>query len=336
MEFSISGGDKHKASGFTLVELLVVIAIIGILVALLLPAVQAAREAARRNNCLSNFKQISLAMINHHDVFKRLPTDYYKPTDSAPAYTPYIQALPFIEASVIANLYNKNLSPSDPENVVLFRNADPIFFCPSDEPQQMIEAGDNGIAEPRDWKSNYGLNHGSDNYKEMGFDKSATQVANMSAAQRADHNDKKLLRGVFGWKEEISFRNITDGTSKTLMLVEMIQAPSIDENNQDRRGRIWVNNFGAYQVSTLGQPNSDLFDKTVCTTLVPPDPAIPCRRKNGASRNGDTYMLSRSRHPGGVQVSFCDGSARFVSDNVDLDTWKAVSTRSGEEPLTLD
>ena len=314
---------SKRSQGFTLVELLVVIAIIGILVALLLPAVQAAREAARRNNCLSNMKQISLAMMNHHDTFSRLPTDFYKSNPDWPRINPYIQILPFIEASVIAQLYDKTKSPSDPVNVVLFRNQDKVFQCPSDTPQQMIVAGDTGPDEPRDWKGNYAICYGSGANNQMQWN--SDNPADTSL----------LRRGAFGFRKEVSFRKIIDGTSKTLMLGEMLQAPSFDVNgSRDRRGRIWVNNHIAYQFSAIFPPNAEDKDRTRCNEDNEPE-IMPCTDINATATN-NSYMLSRSRHPGGVQISFCDASARFVSDSIERDLWRAAATKAGEEVERID
>lgn len=325
MEFRLEQSNRCRTFGFTLVELLVVIAIIGILVALLLPAVQAAREAARRASCISNIKQLSLAMINHHDTFKRLPTDSYKANDSQKIQTPYVQFLPFIEGSVLAELYDPTVLAKN--NSELFSRQDPIFSCPTDTPQQMIVAND---PTPLDWKSNYGLNYGSAGYKDLGFGGSTNNPET--------DEKRELRRGSFGHKEQITFRKITDGTSKTLMINEMIQAPSFENNSIDRRARIWVPNFGAFQIMTLFSPNSSREDRTRCNPDVEPD-MLPCTNLTGGQQNDPgqaIYMLARSRHPAGVQVSFCDGSARFVSDDIDLDVWKAASTRAGEETLTLE
>ena len=313
--------ESLKKRGFTLVELLVVIAIIGILVALLLPAVQAAREAARRSNCIANFKQHALAMLNHHDTMGHFPID--RSSDKAAlgankfASSPYLQYISYIEGSVIATLYDDTKKAS--AQTEIFWNKDPVFHCPSDEPQRM-EGANNGLG--RDWKSNYGLAYGRGNYGNM---KANTVVA-------------RGRRGAFwygGGGEEVSIRKITDGTSKTTLMAEMIQVPSA-AGARDRRARIWVLNGGAYQIQGVRLPNTDQRDRTKACVKTDTDEVsdYPCNPVGGNYSN-NVVLSSRSRHPGGTQVAFCDGSARFVADGVDLDLWRAAFSRANgdDEPI---
>ena len=321
--FKASLSKERRTRAFTLVELLVVIAIIGILIALLLPAVQAAREAARRSSCLNKFKQLSLATINSHDVFGHLPVE--PPTGAGPGQrrtsadvVPWLQVLPYIEGSVLASKYDK--TKSAPSQSELFSRLDPSFQCPSDVSQPMYEAND---PTPNDYKSNYGIGFGSESYGSLGV-KNANKGNRLTEAERARH-------GVFWFGDGIEFRQIVDGTSNTVLLAEMIQAPSPGPTSRiDRRARIWVRNSGSYQIQAVQPPNSDVADKTKCDH--DPDGGLPCIRKSG-NYTTDAHLVSRSRHPGGVQVAFCDGSARFIADNIELATWKASFTRAGLEVI---
>ncbi len=314
--------ESLKKRGFTLVELLVVIAIIGILIAMLLPAVQAAREAARRASCLNKFKQHALAMINHHDAKGYLPveppTNEGDDTATSQDVTPFLQELPFLEGSVIANLYDKTKSPTS--QTELFWNQDPVFSCPSDEPQRMQNAGD-GIAN--DWKSNYGIVFGKLNYNNQGLSrlKNSQQLEDWQIQNQ----------GPFWFGKEISFRKITDGTSKTGLIAEMIQAPSLGDapKDRDRRGRIWVRNGGSYQIQAVRLPNSTEQDRTRRCVDSPAD-NLPCQISSSSQYPGNTRLASRSRHPGGVQLAFCDGSARFVSETVELAVWRGAFSRSND------
>ena len=319
--------ESLKKRGFTLVELLVVIAIIGILVALLLPAVQSAREAARRASCLNKFKQHALSMINHHDTKGYLPveppTGEGDDTRSTKDVVPFLQALPFLEGSVIASLYDDSIDPT--LQTEIFWNQDPVFNCPSDEPKRMIGASDS-IAG--DWKSNYGIVFGKLNYQNQGIG----PLKNGGKLQDWQIQNQ----GPFWFGKEISFRNISDGTSKTGLIAEMIQAPSISDAtaDKDRRARIWVRNSGAYQIQAVQLPNSEDPDRTR-RCVDSPETGLPCQR-GGNNYASNVRLASRSRHPGGVQMAFCDGSARFISESVDLFAWRSVFSRARAETLTLD
>jgi prepilin-type processing-associated H-X9-DG protein len=126
------------------------------------------------------------------------------------------------------------------------------------------------------------------------------------------------------------FSEITDGTSKTLMLMEMIQAPSATGQPTDRRARIWNPSGGTYQVFTKETPNSKANDVSLCADR--PELGLPCTSISGEA----AYTLaSRSRHVGGVAVAFCDGSVRFVTDEVDLAAWQAASSINSGETAVL-
>ena len=320
--------------GFTLVELLVVIAIIGILVALLLPAVQAAREAARRSSCINNFKQWGLTLQLHHDSHGELPKDPH-PFDGQNGNLLMLQLLPYIEAKALRDNYDFNQPPVAEDNVRLFRQIYPVFHCPSDEPKQMLSAGDQFAG---DYKTNYGLSYGqkvfgpgSARSPGLGYYNNLKQHRNPPASA-ALVQQWKASRGVFFPDRSYAFRQVIDGLSKTFAMMEMIQTTSSGQgNNQtDRRARIWVRNWGAYQVQTLLPPNSQGVDASDRdnTSCWEDSPEAPCVRQG----NGELgYIGSRSRHQGGVVVSLCDGSSHFVADDIDIDIWRALSTMAGQE-----
>ena len=303
--------------GFTLAELLVVIAIIGTLVGLLLPAVQAARESARRSFCQNNLKQFALAMHSYHDARGALPwiASRTNPaggdaTDSSTngRKTWLVMLWPYIEQLALANAYNYTVIYSDSstpaftgglKNSQLISKTSPAYYCPSDRPNAVDSA--NGC------KTNYLVNTGTNN------------LVNPS--------------GPFGWKSgnewnsyvpaKISTKNITDGLSKTLMFAEVVFTPTDTPN--DSRG-IAFNDVGPPGFMTKYTPNNGSDIMHACNNL----PETPCSTAAGGSRYTGN-ITARSKHGGGVGVAMCDDSVNFVSDSIDLNTWQALSTAKGGE-----
>lgn len=327
MQFSVS--RRRQSYGFTLVELLVVIAIMGVLVALLLPAVQAAREAARRSQCLNNIRQLALAMQNHHDAFRFLPVDVNGQSSKTHHRSMlYLQMLPFMEGSTIRAAYDFTVASTNAKNLKLLAREEPMLHCPSDD-SFLQEAGGNDNAGDR--KANYGFNYGYGNYGQLVANLSRrgafwanpgipTTAAKQEFWRRSDDNSG----------QQINFRQISDGLSNTYLQMEMRQLPSVDSEQTDRRGRVWIYNPGAYQLTTRMAPNSSSADVTACSTEN--NHVAPCIRKSGNANFPEMILAARSRHAGGVTVSRCDGSAEFVSDGIDLVVWRSQSTIAGDDP----
>jgi prepilin-type N-terminal cleavage/methylation domain-containing protein len=325
---------RGERSAFTLVELLVVIAIIGVLVALLLPAIQAAREAARRSQCLNNLKQLALAVQNHHDSFRYLPVDVNKQsngTTDRPML--YLQMLPFMEGSTIRAAYNFNLAATKPANLTLLAREEPMLHCPSDESYiQEAAGGDVG----GDRKAKYGFNYGYGNYGQLASQPArrgpfwANPGGDASGAAAPEAKEEFWSNSNDNSGETINFKRITDGLSNSFLQHEMKQMPSTDQNDQDRRGRVWIYNPGAYQITTRMAPNSSAADVTACTTTN--NELAPCIRKTGNNNVPKMILGARSQHSGGVNASRCDGSAELVSDGVDLMVWRSQSTIAGDDP----
>jgi prepilin-type N-terminal cleavage/methylation domain-containing protein len=303
-----------RRNAFTLVELLVVIAIIGILVGLLLPAVQAAREAARRMQCSNNMKQLGLALHNYESTHKRFPygTIGRSPTNPGAGYTgaftkrtPFIRhTLDYLEqgnrGAVYDDRVNWHLQPSTNWPIVFGYMS--VWHCPSDTSQQMLS---NAF---QDYKGNYGVNWGAQ-----------TQVVT-----------NQQLRGTFYYHFGAKFGEISDGTSNTFAMLEMIQAPAPAGSPVDRRGRPWNEDSSCYQISTDLPPNSRAPDRGACIDA--PAQNLPCI--NGGTIDQFT-LASRSRHTGGVQVALCDGSIHFLSSSVDIVTYRALSTIAGGETAQI-
>lgn len=337
--------ESTRVHGFTLVELLVVIAIIGVLIALLLPAIQAAREAARRSQCTNNMRQLGIALQNYHSARQqfppgnlghRNPSDVTKPRPvndpTKPGFIPFtphvVFMLPYLEEGAKFNLYNREIDWNQQPLSVLeqLRSPLPTYQCPSDEGQVMYEtAGNDGTNSDAfdDHKGNYGVNWGQWEYLDQ-FDQSVLGMpSNVNTL-----NDNQRAPFAVGWGARIG--QITDGTSNTFAMLEMLQTPS-EEGAVDRRGRIWNHVPGCYQITTRVQPNSAEEDVSVCVDLE--ELELPCRN---SSTENLMRLGSRSRHPGGVLVAMCDGSAQFIAEEIDALTYKGLSSIDGAENVQLD
>jgi prepilin-type N-terminal cleavage/methylation domain-containing protein len=315
-----------RLRGFTLVELLVVIAIIGILVSMLLPAVQTAREAARRMQCSNNLKQVALAMHSYHTAHKLLPPGAisWGVSPSWPA-----RVLPFLEQQ---NAYDK-VSFSDlyytGSNDAFMKLRFAVYTCPTDTQR----------TRPNGWtKHNYVVNAGN-----TGF------VAPQYKGAEPEYNGVKYGGAPFtrsgsypqhGWPNEpviwIGFDSIRDGLSNTLMLSEAVQGETPTSGGvEELRGFIWWGNGATFE--TYLPPNSSQPDvyqsQTWCDYLHTIASNPPCTGPHTTSQ--PMTNAARSRHFGGVQTALCDGSVRFITDNVELETWRALSTSRGGEVVVV-
>ncbi|QDU30269.1 hypothetical protein ETAA8_53880 [Anatilimnocola aggregata] len=315
---------------FTLVELLVVIAIIGVLVALLLPAVQAAREAARRMQCGNNLRQIGLALHNHESSLNRLPSGYdYHVTTTYPAvaqhfyrWSAHAMLSPYLEQS---NIYNKLRldiplymagTPTHPENVPLVKLNVPTFLCPSDVRKNVTP----------DWGAvNYVMNYGSGLPGGLDLD--------------AD--------GVFYINSKTRLADVTDGLSNTAAFSEQTLGPggaattlgAAQAAGKHRDVMVWLLSTTPNDADCMdpskqadnvrGEKWADgAHSQTGYDHYLQPN----TERADCYSRVG-TWKAARSRHPGGVSVLLLDGSVRFVAQEVNQTTWRSVGTRAGGETL---
>jgi prepilin-type N-terminal cleavage/methylation domain-containing protein/prepilin-type processing-associated H-X9-DG protein len=327
--------------GFTLIELLVVIAIIAVLIALLLPAVQAAREAARRAQCVNNLKQIGIAMHNYHDVNGSLPPGHR----SSIAGTWQMFILPYVEGNPMYNAYNQfgsylipgtttknpdgNLRYGGVCNLTVTQRRINSFTCPSDSPNS--EPQYSNITE-----HNYGVNLGN-----AGFFQEVTTVAASCASPVTTqyYPGGTWLGAPFSDSDPSCYPSrqrtynlatIVDGTSNTLMASELVQG-----QNGDIRGFTWWGDAACFE--TWLAPNSPQPDVTqgYCNKnfpqLDPPNP--PCL--NATTGKAATFA-SRSKHPGGVNSCFCDGSVRWIKNSISLNIWRALSTTQGSEVISSD
>jgi type II secretory pathway pseudopilin PulG len=306
------------------VELLVVIAIIGVLVALLLPAVQAARESGRRSQCGNNLRQLGVAMQNYHETYQQLPPG----ARSCCWGTWQLEVLPFLEQQQLAAWYTplprtektfKNAyryDSLDASHSPPIRNLDVVkvristLTCPSDEPQ---------IDSRSVTFHNYVVNFGNTNH--IGWDHGLLTPDFVKYAGSPFVGDDWNVKH----QRIVSFREITDGLSNTLMASETVQG-----QGGDLRGYTWWGWAAGFE--TLAVPNAsdpDVMQQLqYCNPLVEANP--PCAGQTG----GNLFRAAaRSRHVGGVNVVMCDSAVRFIGDDVDLATWRAASTTQGDDVL---
>jgi prepilin-type N-terminal cleavage/methylation domain-containing protein len=304
--------------GFTLIELLVVIAIIGVLIALLLPAVQQAREAARRARCINNLKQLGIAIHNYHDVHGRFPYGALGRDVSTGIYIthvhrqPFIVAiLPFIEQRSLFDSYNMSIRWETPENYTTRNIEIGIMSCPSDEQRYFERPGE---SQPDDVMGSYGVNWGANTYFTPGPNG----------------------QGPFWLAYGARFAEITDGSTNTLAMTELIQAktPNGSPPDLDRRGRIWNDDSACYAISARLTPNSPAPD--FCRCVNDPANGTPGINNNDINVAREFYMAARSKHPAGVNGQMCDGSVRFFKNTIAPSVWRASSTRSGNEIISAD
>jgi prepilin-type N-terminal cleavage/methylation domain-containing protein/prepilin-type processing-associated H-X9-DG protein len=324
---------RRARQAFTLIELLVVIAIIAMLIGLLIPAVQSVREAANRLKCQNNFKQIGLALHQHHDTYSKFPlgsVNNPKNAGAAPRDTPMHHLYSFLEQDAAYRLFDPNApgsgdlyggqvpwcgSPNSVGKDSATAFVVPVLLCPSDG---------RGGETSRAW-SDAGLELGTwsnCNYLGIFGDK------NYGGFFPGYPPNKPAL---FGFNRTVRFADITDGTSNTMAMAEYLTGVPQDEYYLDLRGVHWMDLPGFSQLYTRSTPNSSNPDllgaERFCWNR--PSENLPC----AASSLFDMAAASRSRHPGGVNVLFADGSVHFIQETINLETWQALGTIAGGETL---
>jgi prepilin-type N-terminal cleavage/methylation domain-containing protein/prepilin-type processing-associated H-X9-DG protein len=316
----MSISPRFRSAGFTLVELLVVIAIIGVLVALLLPAVQAAREAGRRMTCQNHIRQWTLAMQNHHDAKKALP----EPNRPQPRRVWVVYTWPYVESGGMTAIFDETVHFYQPPNTYvnttdgIYAKPIPIYYCPSDRPNALWKGDQYWRA-----RGNYAINWG--NFK----------VPNDETLTQMETSGKPIALAPFGWKDlkdpkfprTTKLSEFTDGTSNTMLLSEVV-FPNADEDF-DIRGDMLNDGDPCTMYMTINTPNSSVADVStfVPTPLDPADPPY-------ANLPGGKHKTARSNHSGSVNVAFADGSVRMIQDSVTPAVWQALGSMNGEEVIS--
>ena len=309
---------RSRLRGFTLIELLVVIAIISVLVALLLPAVQQAREAARRASCKNGLKQLGLAMTNYHDSARQLPpgTICWMGDAARGGASPwwyddhswYSQILPQLDQVPLYNKINFLVQMSDPVNDPARRIKVSSFACATDG-LKTNEWASNTWARLR---GNYAVNFGNTNYGQM----TKLGVAFGGAP--------------FSFHRSSNFSEIRDGMTTTILMAEVLttNGPGWDGpigemmvavGGQTVNAWLPPNSSGCEEVTRVCPAQGDLNGISCCTVIGP------------AGNEAFQSFSSRSKHTGGVQIVMCDGSVRFIINSIDLGVWRGLSTSNGSE-----
>ena len=350
---------RATMSGFTLVELLVVIAIIGILVGLLLPAVQAAREAARRMSCSNNMRQIGLAMHNYESTYRQLPTMYGLNTGNAGNVSIQGALLPYLEQANLQNLIDYRLPMQtgccpgtlNGPYIIPAQTIVPTFRCPSDNGPDIFDVTTLSGRGPID-------KYAGNNYH-----------MNLGTGVGTNYDSRRMTDGIVWTNSRVRFASVTDGLSQTAAFAESLRGQATQNvpmpTTRADRMRTMVN-VACVWASTAAPPSVSGLANGF---QAPVDPAtyeaavIAISRGFNGQRgagwiNGREYwtcyhhylppnstlldmntcgyglFAARSNHPGGVMMLRCDGSAAFVSENIDLTTWRAYATRSGGEVIS--
>ena len=339
---------NRQRHAFTLVELLVVIAIIGVLISLLLPAVQATREAARRMSCSNNLKQIVLAAHNYESAMKQLPPAWTRPAVSGDGWSAQARLLPFVENVALDSAvdYDAGYKASQIRvegkwlPVASFRV--PTYLCPS-ETNDTQRLGDDGPAH-------YPLSYGYSAGRWFVFDPQSPTT----------DRDDLVGEGMFTATVGRRFRDCLDGLSSTLAFAEvkawtpyLRDAAALGDMDMPEQPAEISPLGGSFKLNTGHTEWVDgRVHQTGFTTTFPPNTeqwhVAPEGRfdvdftnfREGKTIAGSaprTYasVVSRSYHPSGVMVGLMDGSITFMNEAIDAKLWQDLSTRAGREVAAL-
>ncbi len=331
---------KHSSPprrvGFTLIELLVVIAIIAVLIALLLPAVQQARESARRTQCKNNMKQLGLAIHNYHDTYLTFPFCYFDTTGApvGPAYGSPLQGrqtswmigvLPYVDRAALFSqidfrwgISTDPRGTANPSNSSIATTAVNAFICPSDTSPRLVtgRSDGGGTRAGTSYKACAGSNWAWGTWQ-SGTTGTYAQTRWGASNNGLDRGNGIMFRG-WSYPYTTSMKDVSDGTTNSFMLGECVASYS-------NWSWWWLNNA------------------TTATCSIPMNAPPQCAAAVGLSIDGGLKACAgdwpnnyafQSQHTGGAHFSMTDGSIKFVSQNVDYDLYRNLSTIQGGERVT--
>ena len=321
----ISSRSRHRQA-FTLVELLVVIAIIGILVGLLLPAVQQAREAARRMQCSNNLKQLGLAMHNYESSYKRFPPGNMVGSSFSVGLSVHSRLLPFLEQSNVYQLVDFNYAYNHVNNNPARLQNISTYLCPSDDFSKLAVT----LGGPNSYYANSGTNI----------------LAGSPPTLASDPNfGMPECNGIYYRDSRVRPGDIVDGLSNTVAFSEKIAGdgnngistpnsdtfqPGTYPANADEAMRdclaVNVTDLGKQGYSNVGAPWIQAYHSTTLYYHV-----LPPNTRSCMFPPGRIATTAGSRHSGGVSSVLCDGSVRFIAGSIEIGTWRAIGTRNNAE-----
>lgn len=334
-------GSRNHRSGFTLVELLVVIGIIGVLVGLLLPAVQAAREAARRMSCSNNMKQLGLALQNYESAFKVFPAQSTAPT-SGKGFTArrgswFTAVLPFVEQDGLFQSFDSSMHWHDPANEEAVMSNVPTLLCPSVPERRGFEwtvlvdypgGGSAFSLTPRDF-----YDGAPTDYANVGGVGAQLNRALPARSRLSDPRNCGVLQ-----RQQVTLASILDGLSNTILLVECAGRPELYQNGRlvadgatpktwsgtssvispFPTGGVWASHNKGFLVDGAQDDGNTAIRPGTC--------GVNC------SNDNEVYSF----HVGGAHVLMTDGAVRFVSESLPIEELVALVSRNGREVVSLD
>lgn len=333
---------RKRTVGFTLVELLVVIAIIAMLVTLLLPAVQSAREAARRAQCQNNLKNLALACLNYESAAQQLPPNYTPGgCCGTPSYDTWTVAiLPYVEEQPLYDTYNFDLpndcSSGDAEcaisNKIVRETRLSLHLCPSETATEQPEQPESGPGSGELYaRGSYRGNAGRSNGHPRWWD-SQENIGQLPKGWRGPFatscgpqelwdkpgSSRGYCEGPNALRSVVKMRHIADGTSKTLLIGE--QTNNDTEVSAVRRRTFWAYAYTSYNKSEVIPESRVIFgDYQRCASF---GEINDCKRGWGTAHTGKSIMFS-----------FVDGSVHSISSSVDMDIMAAFASVNGQESV---
>jgi prepilin-type N-terminal cleavage/methylation domain-containing protein/prepilin-type processing-associated H-X9-DG protein len=332
------GSAANHRRGFTLIELLVVIAIIAVLIALLLPAVQQARESARRTQCKNNLKQFGLAVHSFHDTFNHLSTSNRPPTTGAQRLAGMTRLLPYFDQAPLYNSYNQSVAWSQQIPIVSTKLT--ATMCPSDPKAGALDGDPDPTTTASGWAANVAS---SSSYAlAKGVDSGITPYVTITLPglfTDPTSTTNKYYAGMFPQNYDAKFSDVTDGLSNTIAMHESAGRPSLY-----RKGK-QIGSTPGNRVNSGGwaRPASDILVTGQRADGSALFGTTPFNATNGYDVGGESYPGGTfgvqgtgqpySFHTGGAHVLLGDGSVRFLSENMNMNTYISLITVGGGEVI---